>query len=132
MTVKFPALLALFLSSLCSDSLDCAYVPEVSAITVSAGENVQLFEDQLGRGSASIMKGLRRATGKTWKTIVGSAGWWQKWIPGIGLALLMLLIVPALDRSLLSTWRERGLSAARASLLLGIAIYVRLIFDRRA
>jgi uncharacterized membrane protein YkvA (DUF1232 family) len=92
----------------------------------------QVFEDQLGSGSTSAVKSLRRGVRKTIRTVLGSSRRWRDWLPGIVIVSAMLLLVPAMDRTILATWRDRGFSAARMAFILGVTVYLRLIFDRRA
>lgn len=109
-------------------------VPVAAGTTLtlfSAAADAQVFEDQLGRGSTNAVKSFRRGVRKTYRTIVRSTQRWREWLPGILVVASMLLVVPAIDRGLFRTWRDQGFAAARSAFALGIAVYLRLIFDRR-
>lgn len=102
-----------------------------AVVLISPPAGAQVFEDQLGQGSTNAIKSLRRGVRKTYRTIVRASENWHGWFPGILIFGVILVIVPVIDRSLFRTWRDRGFAAARSAFALGIAVYLRLLLDRR-
>lgn len=100
--------------------------------TITQGLSLQPIEEQLSIGSARFLRTVRRWTRRILRTISWSAQQWVDWsLSALGV-VGMAFLTPLLDRQLLSTWRGHGFRAFRASLVLGLAVYIRLLFDRRA
>jgi uncharacterized membrane protein YkvA (DUF1232 family) len=104
----------------------------VSLLPVYGLAAAPVLEERLGTGATGLMRGLRVGIRKTFKTILAAERRWREWIPATLLFCAASLAAPLFDRSLLRAWQERGLAGVRTSLSLGLAVYVRLLFDRRS
>lgn len=92
----------------------------------------QSIENRLGTGATTVMRGVRRGIRQTVKTALAAVVSWGDWLPSLLLFVAVAFIVPLLDRALWRTWRERGWRALGTSMALGLAVYIRLLLDRRA
>jgi len=95
--------------------LDTDTAERVLAISASDAVNM------LGRGIRNLIWFLR------W-----SASRWAEWLLRATLFFALTIVAPLLDPELVLAWREKGWRGARRSLLLGAAVHVRLLLDRRS
>lgn len=88
-------------------------------------------EENLSVGTLRLLRSLRRGLRRLGKTVGAAANRWADWALR-GLAFVALILVaPLADLALLRTWYRNGFQAARHAALLGIAVNVRLLIDRR-
>jgi uncharacterized membrane protein YkvA (DUF1232 family) len=92
----------------------------------------QPIEERLSVGSMHLLRSVRQGVRRLLKTVSWSLRQWADWTTSALGIVLVALCAPLLDRQLLRAWRDQGFGAFRASLLLALAVYVRLLFDRRA
>jgi uncharacterized membrane protein YkvA (DUF1232 family) len=93
---------------------------------------MQPLEENLSVGSMHLLRTLRRWIRRIIRTVSWSLSQWADWSSSALGIVLVALLAPLFDRQLLQTWRVRGFAAFRASVVLALAVYVRLLFDRRA
>jgi uncharacterized membrane protein YkvA (DUF1232 family) len=103
-----------------------------AAFVVSAQLVQPPIEARLSVGTTRFLRTVRRWTRRLLRIISWSAQQWANWtVSAVGVVVFALL-APIVDRQLLRTWREHGFAAFRASIGLALAIYIRLLVDRRA
>jgi len=99
---------------------------------VSVNLTAEPFEDELSARTTSLFKGIRYALRRTIRFLGWSANRWAGWMLRafgfFGLTVLAALV----NRDLLARWREKGWHGLRDSVLLGAAVYLRLLLDRHA
>lgn len=107
--------------------------PLTGAPPVSASElRFWPIEQDLSAGATQLVKLIRRAIRRSLRMLVWSAGRWLDWALETAIFSLVALIAPLLDASLLRIGRRNGLRAVAASVALGLAVYIRLLFDGRS
>lgn len=93
---------------------------------------VEPFEDELSAGVTSLFKGVRYCIRRSIRFMGWSANRWAQWmLRALGFFTLAVL-APLINLDLLATWREKGWVGLRDSILLGVAVYMRLLLDRHA
>jgi uncharacterized membrane protein YkvA (DUF1232 family) len=101
-------------------------------VVVGTWPGVQPFEEQLSAGTTNLFKGVRYGVRRSARFLRWSAKRWAGWVMRAFGFLLVLLLVPLVDRELVSSWKENGWRGVRTSILLGLAVHVRLLVDRQA
>ena len=90
------------------------------------------LEDGLSAAATDLFKSTRYGIRRTVWFLRWSANRWAEWLSrGLGFFVLGVF-VPLLNRDLLATWRTKGWHGMRDSVLLGSAVYMRLLLDRHA
>lgn len=89
-------------------------------------------EERFGVGATDAFKALRRGLRRVMRFFQWSAARWAKWLLRSTIFLALAIAAPLIDRELVSTWRDKGWRGVRRSILLGAAVHVRLLLDRRA
>jgi len=103
-----------------------ALVAEPSPLVVTP------FEDELSAGVTSLFKSIRYGIRRTLRFLRWSASRWAAWmLRALGFFALAML-APLVNRDLLRTWWKEGWHGLRDSILLGGAVYMRLLLDRQA
>ncbi len=93
---------------------------------------IEPLESQLGDGATGLLKGVRYGIRRFLRLLRWSAKRWVGWTTR-GLSFLLVALVGALlDPALVRVWRDKGLRGLRTSVTLALAVYVRLLLDRRA
>lgn len=93
---------------------------------------VQPLELQLSIGTRTFLRGVRRAIRHFFRMLAWSVKQWASWMLEAAAFLLVAAAATLVDRDLVKTWRQQGFSALRVSITLALAVYVRLLIDRRA
>jgi uncharacterized membrane protein YkvA (DUF1232 family) len=90
------------------------------------------FEDELSAAVTRLFKNARYGIRRGIRFLRWSANRWAQWtVRALGFFVLAVL-APLLNRDLLATWREQGRDGLRNAILLGVAVYIRLLLDRQA
>jgi len=104
----------------------------LSHAPIVASLALQPIEEQLSVGSARFLRTVRRWLRRFFRTVSWSVQQWTNWtLSAVGMVLIALL-APLLDRQLVETWKRHGFGVFRVSVLLALAVYVRLLLDRRS
>jgi uncharacterized membrane protein YkvA (DUF1232 family) len=93
---------------------------------------VEPIEEQLSAGTTNLFRSLRRGIRRSVRLMRWSARRWATWMGRAFWFLLVALTAPLVDRALLAAWRDNGWRGVWHFTLLGLALYVRLLLDRRA
>jgi uncharacterized membrane protein YkvA (DUF1232 family) len=78
-----------------------------------------------------ILKSANRGIYQILRYLRWSARRWMRWTRKASGFLLFALLTPLLDWDLLRSWRRDGFRAFRVSMALAVAVYVRLLLDRK-
>lgn len=89
------------------------------------------FEQRLSLGTEHFLRGTRFWIRRIFRAIARSAEAWSDRLGELLMFAVLSVVAPLLDRSLLSIWRQRGFARSRVSFTLAVAVYLRLIIDRR-
>jgi uncharacterized membrane protein YkvA (DUF1232 family) len=92
---------------------------------------IEPLEEQLGAGTTNLLKGVRYGLRRGARFLRWSAHRWATWVMRAFGFLLIVLLAPLLDRGLVVSWKEKGWVGVRSSILLGLAVHVRLLVDRQ-
>jgi len=103
---------------------------KVSAGTI-AGAVVPSFESLLSLGATSFLKAVRRGIRQSIRLLISALRQWAAWITGSLAFLVVALLAPVFDWRLTRTLKQQGFAALSASMMRAIAVYVRLLIDRR-
>ena len=90
------------------------------------------WEQQLRRFSFNFVKGIRRWTIRSTRLIRRTVQYWLSWFLVALLLLVLGALISAVDLRLFKVWRERGSRQASRYALTGMAVFLRLLFDRRS
>lgn len=99
---------------------------------VAAAWSFRPLERDLSLGATRLLKGLRWGVRHAARMVEWSASWWLNWLIEAILFGMVGLASPLIDRALIRTAREQGPRGVGASLVLGLAVYVRLLVDQRS
>jgi len=101
------------------------------AALAEAGTVDPSFEQRLRMGSLGILRSIRYVLRRIFRVLLIAVMSWTNLVSkALGFAAVALL-VPLLDRKLLASWRGKSFGETRAAALLAVAVYLRLLFDRR-
>lgn len=103
-----------------------------SPVLVGMTIGVQPLEELLSAGTTNLLKGVRSGLRRSARFLRWSAHRWAAWAMRASGFLLIALLAPLLDRGLVASWKENGWRGVRSSILLGLAVHVRLLVDRQA
>jgi uncharacterized membrane protein YkvA (DUF1232 family) len=113
-------------------SVPCSFWSPLRLVALRDSLRPNGFEQQLSGGSDRLAKTVRQMSRRIFKVLAWSATQWVEWTTRAVVFIVFGLGAALIDRTLVRTWRERGFGAVRLSLLLALAVYIRLLFDRRA
>ena len=94
--------------------------------------NVEPSEGGLRVQRNQLFKSLRRGIRSVLRFLRWSVDRWADWLVRLLCFLGVALVAPLLDRSLVTTWRQKGWRDALRAILLGSAVFVRLLLDHKA
>ena len=94
--------------------------------------DIDASEGRLDMGASDALKTLRRGLRRVVRFLGWSASRWAEWLLRAAVFLALTIAAPLLDRELVLTWNEKGWRGVRHSVLLGTAVHVRLLLDRRS
>jgi uncharacterized membrane protein YkvA (DUF1232 family) len=100
--------------------------------SVVALGTAQPLEEALSVGATQMLRTVRRWIRGFGRTVSWSLQQWADWTVGSLGIIVLALFAPLVDRQLFGAWRRNGFGAFRVSAILALAVYVRLLFDRRA
>ena len=103
-------------------------VPGPNLLAFSAAQPV---EELMKAGTTRLLRTVRRWIRGFGRTIVWALQQWADWTVSALVVVLLGLLAPLLDRQLFAAWRRDGFGAFRMCAL-ALAVYIRLLFDRRA
>lgn len=104
----------------------------LTSLVVHDDVMLQPLELELSIGAKTFLRTVRRAIRRFFKMVVWSVKQWMSWTLQAVALVLVAAAATLLDRELVKTWREQGFMALRVSISLALAVYVRLLLDRRA
>ena len=82
--------------------------------------------------TTNLFRGVRYGLRRVVRFVRWSANRWAAWLMrGLGF-LLVALLAPLIDPALLTAWKEDRWCGMRNSVVLGVAVYTRLLLDRNA
>jgi uncharacterized membrane protein YkvA (DUF1232 family) len=99
-------------------------------LALAANSAIPTFDQWLAVGLKHILRSANGGIYQILRYLQWSAGRWMRWIRKASVFMLFALLAPLLDRSLVRSWRSHGFRAFRISMVLAVAVYVRLLFDR--
>ena len=91
----------------------------------------QPVEESLSIGALRLLRSLRRGLRQVGKTLRAAGNQWAEWTVRGLVFVLVIFLAPLVDLALVRTWRRAGFRAARHAAMLGVAVNIRLLVDRR-
>lgn len=88
-------------------------------------------EARLSVGALGLLRSLRRGLRRIGNTVGAAGNQWVNWVWRAAVFVVVILLAPLADLALVRTWRYGGFRAARRAAMLGVAVNVRLLVDRR-
>jgi uncharacterized membrane protein YkvA (DUF1232 family) len=89
-------------------------------------------DERLNIDASQAFQALRRGVRHVVWFFRWSTARWAEWLLRAAAFLILAVAMPLLDRELVSTWRQTGWRGVRRVLVLGAAVHMRLLMDRRA
>lgn len=89
------------------------------------------IERQLSAGTTGFLRTVSKRFRQMRKVFANAAARWQAWIGGASIFLLLSVVAPVVDRSVLGIWRAEGGRAFIRALSAAVVVYVRLLLDSR-
>jgi uncharacterized membrane protein YkvA (DUF1232 family) len=140
---RFAAAVSLLLVS---GSLPCAGIqPRVGAVYGQLGDVADTmgpmiaappqslqFERRFAVGARKFVRSLGRRLRQLGRTLLWILQRWADWTVEAVVFTFLALLAPALHQRQIRIWRMEGLGAFLVSLRLGVAVFIRLVLDRRA
>ncbi|MFI5396435.1 MAG: YkvA family protein [Candidatus Binatia bacterium] len=90
------------------------------------------FEQRLSLGTHRLFRLVRKTNENLAKYLRMAVRRWARWAQSALLCTLFALLAPLLDLTLVRTWWKHGFRAFCASMLLALAVYIRLLLDRNS
>jgi uncharacterized membrane protein YkvA (DUF1232 family) len=110
----------------------CRMLWRMTSLALEGDVMLQPLELQLSIGATSFLRTVRRSLRRVFKFLTWSAKEWARWSLQAFAFMLLAAAISLVDLRLARTWRDHGFRAFRGAIALGLAVFVRLLADRRA
>lgn len=89
------------------------------------------IESRLSAGTTGFLRTVSKRFRQMRKVLANAVARWQAWLGGAMVFVVLAVVAPVVDRSLLSVWQMDGLRPFGRAFTAAVVVYVRLVLDRR-